>query len=221
MSGMFELYAAWGQGCVACSTPVETRRPGLEGRLCLACRQQLPTGLAELSRLPPWIDEGWSAGGYSGLLGRLVRAAKYGGQESILAEVGTFLTEQAAAYDWPGTFDAIAPVPGTVTRRLARGFDPVMLLMRQLPDAIGATLDCALTRSGGSSQAGQSHAGRLANVRGAFTVRKKLSGRWLLVDDVLTTGATASACALALREAGAESVSLLVLASSAASVQVS
>jgi predicted amidophosphoribosyltransferase len=216
---MFELYAAWGQGCVACSTPVETRRPGLEGRLCLTCRQQLPTALTELRRLPPWIDAGWSAGGYSGLLGGLVRAAKYGGQEGVLAEVGDFLAEQAAHYDWPQDFDAIAPVPGTVARRLARGFDPVMLLARHLPDAVGAPLDCAISRHGGAPQAGQSHAGRLANVRGAFTVRKKLSGRWLLVDDVLTTGATASACALALREAGVESVCLLVLASSSAGVQ--
>jgi predicted amidophosphoribosyltransferase len=216
---MFELYAAWGQGCVACSTPVETRRPGLEGRLCLSCRQQLPTALTELQRVPAWVDAGWSAGGYSGLLGGLVRAAKYGGQESVLAEVAHFLAEQAARYDWPEDFDAIAPVPGTIARRLTRAFDPVMLLARHLPDAIGARMDCALKRRGGAAQAGQSHAGRLANVRGAFYARKQITGRWLLVDDVLTTGATASACALALREAGAESVSLLVLASSSASVQ--
>lgn len=218
---MFALYAALGQGCAACGASVETVRAGLEGRLCLACRQELPPGLTPLARLPEFVDAGWSAGGYSGLLGGLVRGAKYGGREDVLRALGAFVGLRAATHPWPRRFDGVVAVPGTLARRLQRGVDPVEVLAAGLPAAVGAPRVRALRRTSGLAQAGQSHAARVANVRGAYASTRAVNGHLLLVDDVLTTGATASACALALREAGAEAVSLLVLAAAAGGVQSS
>lgn len=218
---MFALYAALGQGCVACAAPVETVRAGLEGRLCLRCRQELPVGLAALEPPPEFVDAAWSLGGYSGLLGGLVRSAKYGGREDVLRALGGFVGLRAAGHRWPRRFDGVVAVPGTLARRLQRGVDPVQVLAAGLPAALGAPMVPALRRAQGRAQAGQSHAGRLANVRGAYVATRAVHGHVLLVDDVLTTGATASACALALREAGVSSVTVLVLAASAGGVQIS
>lgn len=212
---MFEMLAAWGQGCAACSHPVETTRPGLEGRLCLRCRQDLPDGLASIASVPEFISEGWCLGPYSGLLGGLLRSAKYGGREDVLLELGRFLASKVQTDLAAEQFDGMATVPASMVHRLGRGFDPVELLAARLPQVLDAPLSPALRRRGGASQAGQSREDRVANVRGVYTGRSAISGRWLLIDDVLTSGATASACALALRESGASSVSLLVVAAAA------
>ena len=214
---MFEMLAAFGQGCAACAHPVETTRAGLEGRLCLRCRQDLPRGLASITSLPEFIDEGWCLGPYSGLLGGLLRSAKYGGREDVLLNLGELLADHAGARNAPAglaveQFDGLTTVPASLVRRLGRGFDPVELLSAKLQHALDAPLSPVLRRGGGASQAGQSREDRLANVRGVYTARTAVAGRWLLIDDVLTSGATASACALALRESGARSVSLLVVA---------
>ena len=92
--------------------------------------------------------------------------------------------------------DVVTPVPPDAVRQLARGRHPAV----ELSTALGArwSLETAdlLTRTGGARrQTGLGRAGRAGNVRGAFSVRGGVPARVVLVDDVYTTGATASAAA--------------------------
>jgi ComF family protein len=115
--------------------------------------------------------------------------------------------------------DAVAPVPLHRARLLARRYNQAAEIARPLARRHGlAFLPDALVRSKRTeSQAGKSGSGRRRNVAGAFTVpagrRRQVEGRRiLLIDDVLTTGATAEACARALLAAGASAVDLAVVA---------
>lgn len=115
--------------------------------------------------------------------------------------------------------DAIVPVPLHPLRLARRRFNQCAEIVRPLAAARGrAYLPDALKRiKATSSQGGKSLAGRKSNVRGAFKVSpagaKQVRGRHiLLLDDVLTTGATADACAKALLDAGARAVDLAVIA---------
>jgi ComF family protein len=101
-------------------------------------------------------------------------------------------------------------------RRWQRGFNQSELLAREIARRWNVPL-CRLVRRqrATSPQAGLTSAERRKNVLGAFAVKNtaRLNGmRLLLVDDVLTTGATASACARALKRAGAAHVTFLALA---------
>jgi ComF family protein len=115
--------------------------------------------------------------------------------------------------------DAVVPVPLHRARLLARRYNQAAEIARPLARRHGlAYLPQALERSRrGESQAGKSGSARRRNVAGAFAVpkpqRRRVEGRRvLLIDDVLTTGATAEACARALLAAGARRVDLAVVA---------
>ena len=117
------------------------------------------------------------------------------------------------------TADVIAPVPLHWSRLLARRYNQAALLALGLAklSAKQAVPDLLIRRRATPSQGRLSRAERLRNVAGAFAVRpSRLAAargrRVLLVDDVLTTGATVSACAKALRRAGAASVDVVTLA---------
>ncbi len=128
-----------------------------------------------------------------------------------LKRAGQPLIEQA---------DLIVPVPLHRWRLWARRYNQSALLAQRLADLSGRPFDpfaLARTRSTASQGAMPSAKARARNVRGAFHVpsakRTKISKRCvLLVDDVLTTGATIHACALALKRAGAEKVLVLTIA---------
>jgi len=102
------------------------------------------------------------------------------------------------------------------TRRWQRGFNQAALLAREIAKRSGIPVLRAVRRIRATPpQAGLSHAKRRANMSGAFAPRRGTPVQGLsllLVDDVLTTGATASACAAALRRAGARRVAVLALA---------
>jgi ComF family protein len=124
-----------------------------------------------------------------------------------------------AAGDLVAEADAIAPVPLHRGRLLSRRYNQSAEIARALSALSGvAYLPDALIRARATpSQAGKSGSGRRRNVAGAFQVPSaraaKVAGlRILLVDDVMTTGATAESCARTLKAAGASGVDLAVVA---------
>jgi ComF family protein len=113
-------------------------------------------------------------------------------------------------------FDFIVPVPLHWRRRWRRGFNQAELLAREVSRHRRIPILNALRRRKSTvNQAGLTSAGRRRNIAGAFESCRgiDLKGRRiLLIDDVFTTGATASACSRALKKAGAGTVTLLTLA---------
>ncbi|MFN8545876.1 MAG: phosphoribosyltransferase family protein [Candidatus Binatia bacterium] len=141
-----------------------------------------------------------------------MRRLKFEGRRTVAATLGDLL---AARY--PFAADAlVVPVPLHPRRLRARGFNQALLLAHRL--ARRRCLDLgvrALVRlRDTAAQADLGADGRQANIRAAFAVRQPATvvGRAIvLVDDVMTTGATANACASALRAAGAERVDVLTV----------
>ncbi|MDQ6676090.1 MAG: ComF family protein [Acidobacteriota bacterium] len=119
-----------------------------------------------------------------------------------------------AALPLDQAFDAVVPVPLHWRRAWTRGFNQAEVLANHVARKRGWKLKRALRRRPSRNrQASLSNHERRLNVERAFFAKGSLTGmKVLLVDDVMTTGATARACALALKRAGASSVTLLTLA---------
>ncbi len=139
---------------------------------------------------------------------------KYGRDVSVGKVLTAYMTERLPlAVD----HDLIVPVPLHRQRLRWRGFNQSVTLARAVGRIAGRPVDpLILARVRATApQVGLGISERRRNVRGAFAVRRPeaLRGRRvLLVDDVMTTGATAEACAYALRHSGAREVEVLVLA---------
>ncbi len=106
--------------------------------------------------------------------------------------------------------DCLTWVPARPRDRAARGFDHAEVLAREIAARLGLPAVALLDRHGVQlDQSGLDRAARLANLDGAFYARGSVPERLILVDDLVTTGATATACAMALKTAGATYVWLL------------
>ena len=107
----------------------------------------------------------------------------------------------------------LVPVPLHPRRRRRRGYDQAALLARALGRRTGLAVSECLERTGSARpQVGRTRTERLRGPPGTLELRGRPPDRALLVDDVLTTGATLSACAQALRNGGAQSVTALAYA---------
>jgi ComF family protein len=192
--------------CAVCRTPFLNAWPLDDRGVCAACRSGLRG-----------FDHAASFGAYEGSLRSLIHLFKYSGMKPLARPLAGYL-ERAIPVD--ERFDAVVAVPLYWRKKWDRGFNQSELLARLLARRRGIPVLNALRRKRATAtQAGLASAGRRRNVAGAFVLRTKTSPdpelagkKILLIDDVMTTGATASACASVLKRGGAKSISLLTLA---------
>lgn len=173
------------------------------GSACAACRLH-----------PPAVTRAVAFGLYAGGLRTLHHAFKFAGWDLLAAPLGERLAALARSTAIVSGADALVPVPSTRRRNRDRGYDPAMLLADETGRRLATPRRNFLVRTRETPpQSALPAPFRRANVEGAFASSRRARGRVLvLVDDVVTTGATLFEAARALREAGAGDVRALVLA---------
>jgi ComF family protein len=177
--------------------------------LCAPCRDQ-----------PPAFDMARAAFAYQGSLREVVQCLKYRGKTQLARPLARLMHGVYRSFWRSAPVDLILPVPLHRRRLRERGFNQSLLLIRRWPwsaDEPRVPVECGvLVRTRATApQAGLDRSGRCSNISGAFAVRNpaRVAGRRLLVvDDVITTGATVGECARVLKESGAARVDVLALA---------
>jgi ComF family protein len=219
--------------CLLCGQPL----PAEQTQFCLTCRQELfidseSTCPRCAGTIGPFaaIDGRCNAcryesfafervirlGRYDGLLREVILRLKNQRGEGLAELLGEHWAKEAATRFASLHVNAIVPVPLHWVRRWQRGYNQSAALCQGLANCLGVPCHTTWLRRvrNTPSQTSQSPAARKTNVRGAFRTRSRasLNGRAvLLVDDVMTTGATANEASRALRAGGASRVVVAVL----------
>ncbi len=202
----FERFA--GRTCRRCASPIAMAAAG--DKSCGFCRNRAYA-----------FESAATHGPYRGALRDAVLLAKRTSHEALAVALGRLLV--AACHErWPGEQpDLVVPVPMHWRRRFLRGANGVERIAEAVAEGLNCScrLDLLAYARPTAKQGMLTPAERFANVRGALRTprhwpqRGALSGKSiLLVDDVMTTGATASEAAKALRRAGARQVRVAVVA---------
>ncbi|WP_167132324.1 ComF family protein [Paramicrobacterium chengjingii] len=177
--------------------------------VCVVCRDALSRGI--LTRTIDGVRV-YSAAQYSGCVKRLLLAVKRDGRVDAASALGSALHAAvcAALDDAEGQGIDIAAVPASLRSRRRRGFVPVDLIVRRAGFARSRVL---AWRRRPRDQIGLGRAQRTENLTSAIRSKNVSGRRFIVVDDVVTSGATLSECVRALRQAGGEIVACATVAS--------
>jgi len=200
---------------------------GSEKVLCIGCGMALPetgyhaiddneTALRFAGRIP--FENATSLAYFTneGLLQLLLHGLKYKGKKEIGYYLGRRLADNLQKTQWAETVDMIIPVPLHRSKKARRGYNQSMLIAEGMGEIlkIPAYDDVLLRIKDTESQTRKTRAERVNNMAEAFKIKENagLGGKHvLLVDDVLTTGATIEACALALLKAEGIKISIVTI----------
>lgn len=227
LAALFDpVCAACGQGlgpgrqgpvCRLCWNAIRTVSPPWCDRCGEPLKSWRTTATSHCARClahPPQFDQARACGLYEGPLRQIVHALKYRGHRSLGAPLGALMRQAGGGL--LAVADAVVPVPLHPWRRLRRGFNQA----DELAIAVGLPVWRPLKRwSLRVPQAGLSGEDRRANVVGAYALsrirarpRAGRPRRVVLIDDVMTTGATLDACSRVLRGEGVEWIGALTVA---------
>ncbi|HEX5779026.1 MAG TPA: ComF family protein [Xanthobacteraceae bacterium] len=219
--------------CLSCRKPA-----GVAGGLCPACWQGMgfierpyceklgtpfvsemgegalsPSAIAD----PPAYDRARAAARFSDVARDLVHLLKYGDRLDLATPLGGWMAR--AGRELLADADAVVPVPLHWSRLFQRRYNQSAMLAREVSRLAKVSVedDILLRTRATRPQVGLARKERGQNVQGAFAIapgaRIRVKGKkFVVIDDVLTSGATAEACARVLRRAGATRVDMLVLA---------
>jgi ComF family protein len=205
--------------CGACFASIDFIAPPLCARLGVPLPYEAGVGTLSAAAIasPPVYDRARAAARYSDTMRELVQNFKYRDRHEGLPLFARWLAKAGA--ELLADADLIVPVPLYPSRLWWRRFNQAAMLALAVGRLAGVPVDCAVLRrvKRTASQVGLSAEQRRRNVRGAFRVDRAHAARvrgkkLVVVDDVITTGATAEACARALKRAKAARVDILALA---------
>jgi predicted amidophosphoribosyltransferase len=180
--------------CAACGRAC---RP--EAALCTRCSRRLAEAEPLEGIGAPGIDRAWSSAPHEGIARDLVTALKFRRLLPVAELIADRIHWLAPGAMLSGT---IVPVPTAPLRAALRGFDPAAEIAQSLAAQTKLPLQACLTRRGGGRQVGKRRSERIGHPP-HIQANGQVPRSVLLIDDVLTTGATLSSCARALRSSGA------------------
>ncbi len=200
--------------CVSCSAPLRQ-----EQTVCDSCLKNLvpvdPADLHLQDDVKAAVDGIRSAFWFDDVMQELIHLLKYRGHRRLgvrLAVAAHGVLNEKIAWH---TYDALVPVPLHRRKQRERGYNQALLLAAGLAGLVGLpVMDRLVVRHRWTrSQTGLTRDQRLANVAGSFRTTRRCDGqKILLLDDVLTSGATVAACAAALKAGGAGEVAVITVA---------
>lgn len=185
--------------------------------LCNECFSKIKHYPQQKINPPQNVDLMVVCGYYDGILKKLIRMYKFSKKKSLYLHLAHFVEDSLKDKDYFGTVDLITSVPLHKNRLKDRGFNQSELIAKHLSTFLNLPYDGNILErvKETSFMYNLSKNERKSNVRGVFSVNRNINGlKILIIDDILTTGATLSEIALEMKKKGADSVYALTVAKS-------
>jgi len=200
--------------CIACGErPATYPLP-----ICRGCKDLILSGDPPPVRSLEHLNKIWSCRPYEGPVRECIKKFKYCGKQQLLPVFEDMIRKYFdGSRTLPAPVDLVIPVPIHPNRRFSRGYNQSELISGVISERLSSPVSFSILvkTKNTAPQIGLSGKSRINNLKNSFTVteRLRLTGRSvMLVDDIVTTGATLNACAAELLRAGAREVSGFTLA---------